>query len=303
MTWKPDIQIACAVSRDSFAISIGKSGLSNPFSCILTYDGRLSQPWSRTDIRRQMTSLIASPGHPDYSYIACSDEGDIYYIDDGDPKTVNDKIPNSGVRSAPDALGGIYGLSLTKNALFAVGDNDQILKKSGKADWERLPVTGVEDDTYEAPNYGYVATFDDGTAYVSGSVSGKSKSRTDEQRAEMENPRYQNPDEIDELTEEELELEYERQMKLYFTALPYNVFRFWDGEKWQDELLPKDVNVEDIFVENQKTIWLVGYDGIIYVGNAEDGFRKRSWSDQTPNLHSITKFKDEIILASDCDSG
>ena len=128
----------------------------------------------------------------------------------------SDLIPNSGVWSAPDALGGIYGLSLTKNALFAVGDNDQILKKGGEVDWERLPATGLEDGTYEAPNYGHVVAFDDGTAYVSGTIKAKSKPRTDEDYAmflEIKDP--------DELTEEENRLQEEKLLALYSDSLPY----------------------------------------------------------------------------------
>lgn len=90
------INAAHATGRGQFCIALCELEYDDPFSTLLDYNESLPQPWSRTDIAREIYSVTA-PGTTEYlgsRFAALSNEGDVYWVGD---QTSREKILGAGV--------------------------------------------------------------------------------------------------------------------------------------------------------------------------------------------------------------
>ena len=97
--WKPVMRAASALSTDRFVMCWGELEYDDPFTAIISYDGRFAQPWSRVDVRREIVDIGYgnADGVADLVPIALSNEGDVYTL--VDDRADWSKIPGAGVLS------------------------------------------------------------------------------------------------------------------------------------------------------------------------------------------------------------
>ncbi|MDC7746540.1 hypothetical protein [Rhizobium binxianense] len=271
------------------------------YSYVLGHEGGLEQPWSRSDIPRKIDGLTGKMGEDGRPIIyALSDEGDVYKLPMGQSSS-HRKIEGAGVYSddATD-LGYVNSIALIGNALFVTGYHSQLyrLTESG-INWfhkEKLPQAP---ETYDYLLFGDLDGSTESDLYMTVTYSPTSTNR--------------------ELTEEE----QEEMGRLYLAGRneeaaairrasegPGRVLEgrlyHWNGQEWQivakprsGKYYPEPATLSDIFIESAEKIWAVGGNGVILCGNAEHGFQDVSFKGNNEKLHSITKFKDRMVIASD----
>ncbi|TAU60717.1 hypothetical protein ELI13_35060 [Rhizobium ruizarguesonis] len=287
------LDCAIALAKDTFCVVFSGKDYED-----LVYEGQLEQPWSRSDVPRKIDSLAGRMGEDGRPVIyALSDEGDVYTLPAGKASS-HRKIAGAGVYSddATD-LGYVNSTALIGDALFVTGYHSQLyrLTNSGLG-WfhkEKLPQAP---ETYDYLVFGDLNGPTDGDLYMNVTYSPTSTTR--------------------ELTEEE-----DEEMGRLFLAGrneeavairraadgPSRVLEgrlyHWDGriiaKPRSGKYYPEPATLSDIFIESAEKVWAVGGNGVILCGNAEHGFQDVSLKGNNEKLHSITKFKDRMVIASD----
>ncbi len=82
---------------------------------------------------------------------------------------------------------------------------------------------------------------------------------------------------------------------------PYYPVRasFWDGSIWRDLVLPEVADrITAIHVESESRIWMCGENGTLLLGNAVDGFKSLSTTDDNQLFLSICGYKGKIYLGT-----
>ncbi|WP_299971756.1 hypothetical protein [uncultured Roseobacter sp.] len=279
-----------ASAPDRFCISFDEEDIDDPFSIILSYDGRFPQPWSRTEVPRLIRSItgFGSDETGDPLYAAMSDEGDVYMVRVGG--TTHEKIPGAGIYS-PDAAdrGAVFQILVHQGQLCVVGDRDQVYLQEGDDTWRFLGRKGIAGpDTLGFLSRGGVSAGSGGLLCfgmaVHPTVDGSPEIETaiDEALARQDYDEYARlEDEIAALTPPD-----EAQTHL------------WQDGTWARLPMPRDVALRNGFAERADKLWLVGLEGAIFTGNPLDGFEDVSFAGDRDDLYAITRFQNEMIIAS-----
>ena len=95
--WAATMQAAVALDADRFTICLGELEYDDPFTAIISYDGQFPQPWSRTDVRREIVdvSYLDIGGSEGFVPVSLSNEGDVYVV--REDRSEWSKIPGAGV--------------------------------------------------------------------------------------------------------------------------------------------------------------------------------------------------------------
>ena len=285
--WEPRVYAAIAVSPTQFAIALEELEYDDPFTAILLHDGAFSQPWTRIDVSREIVDIIHHSGR----YIALSNEGDIYFIID--EAAEHEKIPGAGVLSedAP-GRGAMFGLCCVGASLIAVGDGAQAYRRVKADQWMDLGTSSIlQEDGFDPPAFGSVAGAAEHDIYATASLRPQDRASSSEKAKSSD-------DWDDWLKDDAGAAPYSR--------VPEGRLFHWNGEEWRVVARPPDgsfypvpAELRDVFVETSQRVWAVGGGGAILLGNAQDGFRDVSFHGDTETLLSVTRFRDEIIVASD----
>jgi hypothetical protein len=281
------LNAALATAPDRFCVSFDEGDPDDPFSIVLTYDGRLPQPWGRTDIRRLIRSIAVYPADPE-TFVVMSDEGDVYFL--LPDRTVHEKIPGSGIYSR-DATGRgpMHDLLPLGETLAAFGNGSQAYVRVGAGSWQWLTPGGVEVE----PGYlGYdclkAAVLGNGILCL-GNSRAETVHMTEEMGRQVEEAgRQGNMDEVNRI----FDLVGAMQRPDMFSV------RLFQAGQWSHVPMPLDVSLRGIFVERPDLVWLVGLQGAIFKGNAEDGFQEVGFRGDTEDLYAITRFGKDMVLAS-----
>ncbi|ANL69596.1 hypothetical protein AMC82_PD00637 (plasmid) [Rhizobium phaseoli] len=295
------LDCAIALAKDTFCVVFSGKDYEEMDSYILVYEGRMEQPWSRSDVPRKIDGLTGKIGEDGRPIIyALSDEGDVYTLPMGQSSS-HRKIEGAGVYSddATD-LGYVNSIVLIGDALFVTGYHSQLYRltdsDTGWFNKEKLPQAPA---TYDYLVFGDLSGSTEGDLYMNVTYSPASTNR--------------------ELTEEE----EEEMGRLYLAGRneeaaairrasegPSRVLEgrlyHWNGQEWRIIAKPRSgkyyaepATLSDIFIESVDKVWAVGGNGVILFGNAEHGFQDVSFKGNDENLRSITKFKDRMVIASD----
>jgi len=74
---------------------------------------------------------------------------------------------------------------------------------------------------------------------------------------------------------------------------------FYNGQQWREIALPEVAKrITHIYVESESKIWMCGASGTLLLGNAIEGFRSLSTTDDNRFFTSLCKFQNKIYLAS-----
>lgn len=292
---------AVALNSDTFCVVFSGKDNEDMYSYILTYEGKLEQPWSRSDVPRKIDGLTCGMGEDGRPVIhALSDEGDLYTLHMGRDSTYT-KIEGAGVYSedATD-LGYVNAIAQVGSALFVTGYHSQLYRLTdGNIEWfhrDKLPETPA---TYDYLIFGRLTGLSEADIYMSVTYSPTSTNRplTEEEenrrRKLFEEGRNEEAIAIREAAE--------GPSRVYEGRLYH-----WNGDEWRivatprgGKYYPEPATLSDIFIENKDKVWAVGDNGVILMGSAEYGFDDVSFKGNSENLRSITKFRDRMVIASD----
>ena len=126
--------------KDLVCVALTRPDAADPFSIVLIHEEGLTQPWTRVDVRRTIVSISTGRLDPDAQpcFVALSDEGDVYFLQDGGP--AREKIPGAGIYSSDadgrGAVARIYGSS--DEALLVIGQRGQVFRRNGPNNWRQL---------------------------------------------------------------------------------------------------------------------------------------------------------------------
>jgi hypothetical protein len=284
------------LSRTRFCIALHELEVDDQFSIILQYDGSFPQPWTRTETRRNISSVIGTYENDTTAsdYVATSDEGDVYFLEGEGVQP--EKIPGAGLYSDDaQGLGAINGLAMISSGLHAFGLGGQLYSRDSTNAWGRLTIS--DDLVRKRGTFRAIEGDLSGEAYALGHLEAES---------------WSDPEEL----EEEMLKAAERGDMQLFTQLRIQAERWADeqglvritsgfllygsGTEWQRLDIGSEENLVGIFVETANQVWIVGTGGLILSGNSISGFRNISFhGDRDKNLISVTKFRDRIVIASD----
>lgn len=286
--WKPQLHAGHALSYEQFTIAIGELEYDDQFTAILSYDGRVPQPWKRVDVRREIQDLayVDVTGEAEPIPIALGNEGDVYAI--LSDRVDWSKIPAAGVLSEDaDGRGAVYGLLVYGATQYVLGRSKQLYAREGLGDWRTLSLDPDRPPGYEQEDYG------SGALLPGNGLILRSNQRPGTREGSfMDDPRFRDdmtPDEIDALM-----LEYISPSE---STEPITRLYHYRDETFTQLDIPEDVSIRDVYVDPMGRVWLVGVDGLIMRGRLEGGFERLDFHGDTEMLHSATWFQGELILA------
>ncbi len=281
---------AHAMGRDAFCVSFGADDPGEPYSIILSYDGRFPQPWTRVDVSRRICSIIShtSLGN-DVIYVAMSDEGDVYFL--AEDQTIHEKIPGAGIYSPDSAdLGAMSALLPYGDRIVGIGAGSQAYLRHGADDWVQIGTTGIDLDG-GALSHDFLggAVLHEATLMTFGMAIVRTQQMSDEmlERVSAAGARG-DMGEVNRIFDQigAQQLPDQPQVHQY------------RGQSWSQLTMPREVPLRDMFVENDQRVWIVGLEGAIFVGNPAAGFADVSFHGDRIDLYAITKFREEMIVAS-----
>ena len=292
---------ALALGKDTFCVVFSGKDYEDMYSYVLVHEGGLEQPWSRSDVPRKIDDLAGRIGENGRPIIyALSDEGDVYTLPMGKDSS-HRKIVGAGVYSddATD-LGYVNSIALIGDALFITGYHSQLYRLvENDIAWfhkEKLPQAP---ETYDYLVFGNLNGWTESDLYMNVTYSPTSTNRelTDEEEEEMGRLYLAGRNE---------EAAAIRRASEGSSRVLEGRLYHWNGQEWRiivkprsGKYYPEPATLSDIFIESPEKVWAVGGNGVILCGNAEHGFRDVSFKGNNEKLHSITKFKGRMVIASD----
>ena len=284
--WDPRILAAEAITAEHFVVALGELAYDDPFTAVIEYDAAFPQPWSRTDIAREIKAITQAVPRAPGRYVVVSDEGDVYFIGDD---TMREKIVGAGVAS-PDAtgLGGVLALARLDERLVAAGQGAQVYQRIGSGRWDRVIVAGAADAGYKPDAFTAIKAASDHDIYILGFAAPEVKTLDPDQEQKL----LEAGDWDDIFAAHDLTADAGHKVD------QGRVFHF-DGAAWRQLDLPGPDVIKDAFIETPDKVWLVGTGGTVLVGNARAGFRRIDLAGFDATFLSMTKLNDTYVLASD----
>lgn len=127
------LENALALNNNTFCVVFSGTDNDDTYSYILTYEGKLRQPWSRVDVPRKIAGLTGKLNSEDRPVIyAVSDEGDVYIVSPGRPSH-HTEIDGAGVYSEnATGLGYINAAALVGDVVLVTGYRSQLYSIIGE---------------------------------------------------------------------------------------------------------------------------------------------------------------------------
>lgn len=249
-----------------------------PSSCLFQYAADTGA-WLRHDVAHYVTAICPTvlPDGPVEVLVSISAEGEVLFKR-GDASPV-EQIPEAGMYNDQTRhRGRMYGVRLIGGRLHACGEGGQLYRRDGPNRWTTLD-----------PDLGPM----DGTALME----------------ELD----RNADDIDKLLGVDLSPLTKDSRRKSFIAInglsEQEVYVcgydgslvVWDGDRtrWLD--VPK-TQLLDIFVEDERTVWVCGSQGTLVRGNHRDGFRDVSPGGML-TFNSMTLFGGKLWLSANSGFG
>lgn len=289
--WEPRLHRATSAHYDRFAFCLAELEYDDPFSAVIEYNSAFAQPWSRTDISREIISLCYWPRN-DLSeplLMGLSNEGDVYAL--SGPERPAQKIPGAGLDS-PDAdgRGQVWSICGTEKAIYVVGENAQIYRSE-----DGVSFVNIQNNLEELLEQ---------TEGVSKSYSKSIGLPEDQviflnvQRDAQANAPVQ-VELRDNMSVDEAIAAMQQSLSKQTSSAPIEtVLLLSQGEPvvlYREE----KTGVKSIFVDGAGKLWVIGISGLILTGPSEGPLEKVGFVGDTETLLSGTEFQNEIYFASD----
>jgi len=280
---------AAARSKTEFAIGLNIFPLDaeDPYTILLTYDGTLDQPWSRSDANRNLSDITDSKD----IYFGLSDEEFVYTFDD---KGLNsEEIKGMGIHADNATEGAGLAIHTIESTVFIAGQGRQVYRQKDKDKWEKLPIDGmIPGEKQKDVDLKSI----DGSSEKDLIICGETLKASHFNR-ELQNKMN---DAIDADDDDELLrlIKIKNQEKPKPEGRAYH----YDGSDWTqidvENYFPKTV-----FVDSQNRAWLGCDKGtMLQIERDEDGEFDvddiEIIEDSRTDIYSITEFQGRLIMAS-----
>ena len=279
------IRSAYALTPNKFSLALHEHDEENPNSIILRYDATRAAPWLRDDIHSNVNAICE---YGPENIVALGNEGEAFFFE-GDKSPTKEIIKGAGLE-APHAEGRGFMMDITNagGTLYAVGYGQQVFKRASEGNWELVESEDINDDVgFGSLHFYIVDAVNELDIYTYGEFVPK---RDGKKRARE--LRY-----LHEAIDSEDETRIQAARAIYFAPLPEDEGHcyHWDGETWNDVGVPEIV-IEACFIETSEKVWIGTADGLLLMGNAEDGFDEVGETDE--GIVSICKFGERMIIAT-----
>jgi hypothetical protein len=291
--WTPRFLAAEALSSIQFTVAVGELEYDEPFTALITFDGRFPQPWSRVEVQREIVDLTYARPSDDSEAVpvALSNEGDVYVLTE---TVTRSKIPGAGINS-PDATGrgATWAVVAQGHILYVAGSGGQVFRSAVSAsveaaNWEDISPSVVHRPGYEPVAFSHAAALGPNQLILAGHIAGA--------LTQPGNPDY---DLTDDMSVDDMLAMMTREREDTSPGPDTGtLYIFKDGQLSPFDI-PENIHIRDIYVDPNGRVWIAGVDGLIMRGTPEIGFERLDYGGDTTTLISLTWFRDELIAASD----
>lgn len=272
--WSPMVSAAAVASGGRFSLALGELEYDSPFSAILSYDPRLSQPWSRVDVEREIVDLTYRPfGQAEHVPTALSNEGDVYTLGD---VPVRDKIPGAGVLSDDaDGRGAVWRIVWAGGTIWVIGESGQLWSSKGGTWTDHGPV---------APDFTHVDLASVGEHLV---LLAQTRAR----RPQIDYEAMTSPEAILEMMQVQAEdAETNRPLGALFAGLPAN---------WSRVALDTAPDVSALQAGPDGSIHICGVAGLLLTGTLSEGVTEVDLGGVLRSLRSVAGWGGHIWVTTD----
>lgn len=288
--WNATLQAAVALDVDHFTICLGELEYDDPFTAIISYDGQFPQPWSRTDVSREIVDVAYMDigGSDGFVPVALSNEGDVYVI--RDDRADYSKIPGAGVISEDaQGFGAVHTLVVKDSRQYVVGDNRQLYQRDGFGNWQRLSANKGHDEGYEAENFGRALWVDDSLI-----IEGARRPYSAPTAAQLDPKNWENV-----TAEQFLQMMKTQRDERARRPRIQKVYRYADDGDFAPLPVPEDSIVCGLYLDADGSIWLLGVGGLMLRGRLDGTFERLGFHGDTETLFSAARLGSTLYLAAD----
>jgi hypothetical protein len=287
------LRAAYALSSSRFCVAIHEMQVDDPFSIVLEYNGAFSQPWTRTEMRRNIAGINAQsgPNGDDRPFIAISDEGDVYFLRE---EVALEKIPGAGLYST-DSLGRgpLRGIAIVRGQLHAFGEGGQLYRRADA--WEPLLI--ADSTVARSGRLEMIREGGSGVAYAVGTLVPQFW----ETPADIEEAQLKAAQEGDLELFEKLAQKAEQMASDAGTGGVATGFMLrGDEDTWTKVDVATQAELRSVFVERSDLVWAVGTNGAILGGDPARRLEDRSFAGDREFDHvDVTSYGGQPLIASD----
>jgi hypothetical protein len=265
------LQAACCIKDKRFLFASLSDSLINTdyeLSYIFSYDaGSIDKtPWRWNDYDWKVVSVC----YESNTELRCvlSREGQVNIYGPGDDRDHNFQIPEAGVFGNAADLGYVNRIQVVGTKLYVCGMNRQVYrfdwngKDLAKGQWSDIAGAMRQSHFAEPPD-------DDGEAF---------------------DQWLDDSDSID-----FVDIAGSSENDIY--AVGDQTWHY-DGQQWIQLAMPSEESLAAIKVLDEKRVVMVGHNGSLMIGNAQNGFTDYSSIDNNQNFIGVEWYKDKLFLAS-----
>lgn len=287
--WAATMQAAVALDADRFTICLGELEYDDPFTAIISYDGQFPQPWSRTDVRREIVDVayLDIGGSEGFVPVSLSNEGDVYVVKED--RAEWSKIPGAGVLSEDaEGFGAVHALVVDGARQYVVGNSRQLYQRDGLGDWQRISADVSHAEGYEAEHFG-------GAIAVDGAllIEAFQRPASETTVADLDPKRWEN------MTQEQfLAMMDEDEGERSTRSRQQRLYTYRDGS-FTERSVPQDIVISGLYRDEDGSVWLLGVNGLIMRSRSDGSFETLGFHGDTETLFSAARRASTLYFATD----
>lgn len=287
--WAATIQAAVALDPDHFTICLGELEYDDPFTAIISYDGHLPQPWSRTDVLREIVDVayLDIGGSEGFVPVSLSNEGDVYVVKED--RAERSKIPGAGVLSEDaEGFGAVHALVVDGARQYVVGNSRQLYQRDGLGDWRRISAEASHAEGYEAEHFGRAIAVD-GALLIEAFQRPSSQTTA----ADLDPKRWENmtPEQFLAMMDED---EGERSTR----CRQQRLYTYRDGS-FTECSVPQDIVISGLYRDEDGRVWLLGVNGLIMRSRSDGSFETLGFHGDTETLFAAARRASTLYMVTD----
>ena len=276
---------ACAITSNSLAVAATEEDgdTFEPDSYYLVYD-HLQEDWVTNEhmpihIQSMIMRYNHNSDHPGGYLIILSSEGDVYHRKDG--RIIHEIIPESGIsREDSKNYGRLTKIRQIGENLYACGAGGQIYVHSDINKWKHLTQNLLSSPEKEI-------------SHIKSAPDTADPRFLDWLQDTINNPPSREIiiNDVKGFNSKEIYLCGEEDTRPFLG--------YWDGSDIREMEPPiTEGALTGIYLENKRNIWICGREGLLLLGNVNDGWKKLELSTQLNLFHEITPYRDRLVLVS-----
>lgn len=287
--WAATLQAGVALDADNFTICLGELEYDDPFTAIISYDGQYPQPWSRTDVRREIVDVAYMDigGSEGIVPIALSNEGDVYVVKED--RAERSKILGAGVLSDDaEGFGAVHTLIVDGVRQYVVGNSRQLYQRDGLGDWQRISADTSHAAGYEAEHFGKAIAVHGGLL-----IEAFQRPVSDTTPADLDPKRWENM-----TAEQFMAMMDEEEAERSTRSRQQRLYTYRDGS-FTERQVPQEIVINGLHRDDDGSIWLLGVNGLMMKSRSDGSFETFGFHGDTETLFSAARRGSTLYMAAD----